>query len=225
MTVDPQLASRALAPVKAQPKAAVSAPQPKAAEPGQTQTPAETGADLSFDDVIDTLNPLHHLPGVSLAYEAATGDKISLPAKLVGGFLFGGPMGLAGSVALAVFESVTGDSIGGHLRSLVGLDEPAGTATASQTPGQTPGQPSAQPSPQTTPAAAAAAQGVPPAVKAAPRQPTAAALAEALHQAAPSIPTKLPTTPPAAAPDPLRPDPLTLAKLYSLQAVGAGRWS
>ena len=51
-------------------------------------------ADLTFDDFIDVINPLHHLPIVSTIYRAITGDQISVHARAMGGGLYGGPIGL-----------------------------------------------------------------------------------------------------------------------------------
>ncbi|MGF7176033.1 hypothetical protein [Azospirillum doebereinerae] len=125
MSVNTKLAAQALSPVQA--KVAAKA------------EPAETLADrmsVGFEDLLDVVNPLQQLPVVSSVYREATGDSISIPARLAGGFLFGGPAGLIGSAAMALFEEVTGDSVLGHLESLVdeigGEETPpgAGTATA-----------------------------------------------------------------------------------------------
>jgi hypothetical protein len=45
---------------------------------------------MSFKDVVDTLNPLQHLPGIGDLYRAATGDQPSGMARILGGFAFGG---------------------------------------------------------------------------------------------------------------------------------------
>lgn len=126
MSVNPTLARLAVSPATATAKPATGTAKP-AAEP----TVPDDGS-LSFADVIDAVNPLHHLPGVSLVYGAVSGDTISVPAKLVGGFLFGGPMGLVGSMAMAFFEEATGDSIAGHVATL--LDGEAASAAATTGP-------------------------------------------------------------------------------------------
>jgi hypothetical protein len=51
-------------------------------------------------------------------YQAATGDSIGTAARLAGGFLFGGPLGLLGSTAQVVLEGATGNSLAGHAKSL-----------------------------------------------------------------------------------------------------------
>ncbi|MCW8916433.1 MAG: hypothetical protein OQK24_11355 [Magnetovibrio sp.] len=67
-----------------------------------------------FDTLIDTVNPLQHIPGVSTAYQAATGDEANPIASMAGGFLFGGPVGLAAGAASSFFEMITGKSLMGH---------------------------------------------------------------------------------------------------------------
>ncbi len=71
--------------------------------------------DFGFEDMLDIINPLHHIPVVSTLYQDLTGDTISAPAKIVGGGLFGGVTGLAGSLVDAVIEEVSGLDIGHHV--------------------------------------------------------------------------------------------------------------
>lgn len=89
-----------------------------------------------FSDLLDAVNPLHHIPGVATAYQAATGDTIGAGARILGGALFGGPLGVIGSIANAIFAQETGRDIGtALLAALTGDDkEPeALTASAGQT--------------------------------------------------------------------------------------------
>jgi hypothetical protein len=112
----------------------------KALAPTTAPTTAKAAAKdegLGFGDLVDALNPLQHLPGVSSVYRHVTGDDISLPARLAGGLLFGGPVGLLGSAAMAAFESLTGDDPLGHVASLVGgtdKDAPAAAGKAHALP-------------------------------------------------------------------------------------------
>lgn len=86
-----------------------------AARPIRTEArPAGPGPLLSFETLVDAVNPLQHLPVVSTVYRAASGDAIGVPARLAGGFLFGGPLGLLASAATVAFEAVTGGSITDH---------------------------------------------------------------------------------------------------------------
>ncbi|MHA7064158.1 hypothetical protein [Azospirillum argentinense] len=189
MTNATALATRALAPTTAA-RDAVKAPAKQEA------------ADLSLDfgDLLDAVNPLQHLPGVSQIYRHATGDDIGLPARLAGGFLFGGPIGLLGSAAMAAFEAVTGDDPLGHLVALAegGADEtkaPAKDAPANAPP---------------LPFLAGPAQEPP-----ADHRSSPAVLAEALAR-------KTPNTDAAAdapAPKAEQPAPQILAKLYELHAT------
>lgn len=67
---------------------------------------------LTFGDVLDVINPLQHIPVVSHLYREITGDEISPAARVAGGALFGGPIGLAVATVNAVVEATTGNDIG-----------------------------------------------------------------------------------------------------------------
>lgn len=84
----------------------------------------EDGENL-FDTLLDTVNPLQNIPGVSTAYQAVTGDESSALAKMAGGFLFGGPVGLAAGAATSFFESLTGKNLMEHAQSFFGEDQNA----------------------------------------------------------------------------------------------------
>lgn len=58
------------------------------------QETGKTKGGFSFGDFIDTINPLHHIPIVGQIYRAVTGDQISDNARLAGGGLFAGPLGI-----------------------------------------------------------------------------------------------------------------------------------
>lgn len=97
-----------------------------------TQT-ASTSMPLSFDDIVDIVNPLQHLPIISTLYQHYANDPISTFPKIAGDTLYGGPIGLLTSVADTVFEKATGKSFGDTVLAWVtGDDTPAaGTALAS----------------------------------------------------------------------------------------------
>lgn len=189
MTNATALAARALAPTTAA-RDAVKA----------TAKQEATDLSLDFGDLLDAVNPLQHLPGVSQVYRHATGDEIGLPARLAGGFLFGGPIGLLGSAAMAAFEGVTGDDPLGHLVALAegGADETK--APAKDTPSSAP----------PLPFLAGPAQEPP-----ADHRPSPAVLAEALARKSPGSDATADT--PAAKPE--QPAPQILAKLYELHAT------
>lgn len=66
-----------------------------------TNAPEKKG--FGFGDFLDMINPLHHIPVVGQVYRAVTGDTISDKARLAGGGLFAGPLGIgiaAGTIAM-----------------------------------------------------------------------------------------------------------------------------
>lgn len=91
---------------------------------------AESDDEPSFWDFLDVINPLQHIPIVNNLYREATGDKIGVAARLVGGALFGlGPLGLVAAAANCVLEESTGRDAGGHALALFRDDDPAGAGT------------------------------------------------------------------------------------------------
>jgi len=86
--------------------------------------------DFSFHDLLDTVNPLQHLPVVGSIYRAVTGDEIKPAARVMGDILYGAAMGgvsaaMSGvsAVADAALEAETGKDSGGLvLAALFGSD-------------------------------------------------------------------------------------------------------
>lgn len=72
-----------------------------------------------FEQLIDTVNPLQHIPGVSSVYRESTGDTINPLSSMAGGFLFGGPVGLAAGAASSFLEMLTGKSLLGHAQAFL----------------------------------------------------------------------------------------------------------
>lgn len=98
---------------------------------------------MSFNDLIDTINPLQHIPGISSIYRDLTGDQISNQARIAGGALYGGPIGFVASMINSAVDLATGEDIGGHiLTSLFGSDTPSAdnkpTRVAENTPAPAP---------------------------------------------------------------------------------------
>lgn len=89
----------------------------------ETSGSSDDSGSLSFLDIVDVVNPLHHIPGVSTVYRGLTGDEISPAARVAGSSLYFGPIGFLASTVNAVVETVTGDDVGGHFASLFGEDE------------------------------------------------------------------------------------------------------
>lgn len=84
----------------------------------------------SFWDVLDVINPLQHIPVISNLYREMTGDQIGVGARLVGGTLFGGPLGLIASAVDCVVEESTGKDSGGHVLAL--FRDESGSAPTTQ---------------------------------------------------------------------------------------------
>jgi hypothetical protein len=69
------------------------------------------GADgATFRDVLDSINPLNHIPIVSDLMKQATGHEASPVSRLVGGALLGGPVGFIASLTSVIFENATGET-------------------------------------------------------------------------------------------------------------------
>jgi hypothetical protein len=113
---------------------------PKATAPAAAATtpaaPAAAGSDtgFSFNDLLDIVNPLQHIPVVSTIYRAISGDTIKTFPKIAGDTLYGGLEGLASSVADTVFTKITGKSVGDTVLDFaekeLGLSKPAATGVA-----------------------------------------------------------------------------------------------
>ncbi len=86
------------------------------------------GADgFGFDDLVDVVNPLQHLPVVSTIYRQSTGDEIGLIPRLMGGLLFGGMPGLASATVNGGVAAGTGRDLGEHAMALLFGAEPSPT--------------------------------------------------------------------------------------------------
>jgi hypothetical protein len=95
-----------------------------------TQTASGSSLPLSFDDVVDMVNPLQHLPIVSTLYRHYANDPINTFPKIAGDTLYGGPLGLITSVADTAFQKITGKSFGDTMLAWVTGDDVAGPAKA-----------------------------------------------------------------------------------------------
>lgn len=81
------------------------------------RTPGD--GDLTAAQAIDIVNPLNHIPFVSQVYEAATGNTASGAARIIGGALLGGPIGMLAGIITTIFETETGQGPLGALASAV----------------------------------------------------------------------------------------------------------
>jgi hypothetical protein len=101
--------------------------------PGARQLFFGADGEFGWDDFLDMINPLQHIPGIAQIYRAVTGDEINGAATLLGALPLGplSGLGLVASVADLAVKDATGEDMGGNLMAMVfGKDEqPEGGAT------------------------------------------------------------------------------------------------
>ncbi len=78
--------------------------------------------EFSFGDVIDMINPLQHLPIIGMIYRNITGDAIKPISNIIGGTIFGGPIGAVSSTINAIVKDRTGRDIGENAMAAFGFD-------------------------------------------------------------------------------------------------------
>ena len=75
-----------------------------------------------IEELLESLNPLQHMPGVGTIYREATGRAAPIAARILVSTAISGPVGFLGSVASAMLE-VTG--FVGTLQAIAnGRDQP-----------------------------------------------------------------------------------------------------
>ena len=79
---------------------------------------------FGFGDLIDMINPLQHIPVLNLAYRHVTGDTIRPIGKIIGGAVFGGPLGAMVGGAVALADSVVMAETGQDMAGLAFFPEP-----------------------------------------------------------------------------------------------------
>jgi len=85
---------------------------------------------FTFEDFIDIINPLQHIPIVSTLYREMTGDALDPGSRIGGGTLFGGPIGLVASVVNVIVDENTGKDVGEHVLALLNGEENEQTPNA-----------------------------------------------------------------------------------------------
>ena len=75
---------------------------------------AEGDDSPSFKDVLDTINPLQHIPIISTIYRELTGDQPGAMSRVIGSAIYGGPIGLAFEMVNSAIDDQTGKDVGGH---------------------------------------------------------------------------------------------------------------
>jgi len=92
---------------------------PRTAQP--LNPPEKVEGSYDFNDVIDVVNPLHHLPVIGMLYREMTGDEIKPASQIIGGGLFGGPLGALTGTVNAVSEIQTGKDLPNTVLAMAGL--------------------------------------------------------------------------------------------------------
>ncbi len=77
------------------------------------------GKARGFGDLLQALNPLQNLPVVGTIYRELTGQTIEPSARVIGGLIYGGPIGMASALVNAIVEDSSGKDIGGHMVAMV----------------------------------------------------------------------------------------------------------
>ena len=98
---------------------------------------------FSFLDLIDVVNPLHHIPVVGPLYRDITGDVIDLLPQIAGSTLFFGPIGAGLAAVDVVLKETTGSDTGDHILAM--LRNPTTTQATETAPTRTVGSDSSDP--------------------------------------------------------------------------------
>lgn len=78
---------------------------------------------FGFGDIIDIINPLQHLPVIGTLYRKFSGDTLKPLSNIVGGAIFGGPIGAVSSAVNVAVKSGTGKDIAENAFAMVGFDD------------------------------------------------------------------------------------------------------
>jgi hypothetical protein len=70
---------------------------------------------FGFADLLDMINPLQHIPLVNHLYRGLTGDEIRPASMVIGGAVFGGPIGAASGLVNVIVREETGKDIGDNM--------------------------------------------------------------------------------------------------------------
>ncbi len=101
------------------------------------RVPEMAPAEISFGELLSALNPLQHIPVVGSVYREITGETLHPVARVIGGALIGGPLGLVASAFNSMIEQATGRDLGAQALALILPDakaQPAETAIAGAEP-------------------------------------------------------------------------------------------
>jgi len=98
-------------------------------KPSRETVPEYEGG--GFADLLDIINPLQHIPIVSNIYRAVTGDTINPAGRILGGALFGGPVGFMAGIGGSLIAETTGKDVGEHLLAALTGDSSSATSSTS----------------------------------------------------------------------------------------------
>ena len=196
------------------------------------EAPETIEAEMTFDDFVDVVNPLHHIPIVGHGYRAITDDQISPHAQVMGDILFGGPTAIFTAGVNAAIQQETGRSATELAVAAMRGDVPAGPSEArprtilAQAPAASMSGQSAGPAVAEGPAAGSPVLGGAAAPVTVPRTQTAAVdLAPAIagQPAVPSVPRFASSAPPpVVAPGPAAAPTAEVASGVSAPGVAGG---
>lgn len=78
--------------------------------------------EYTFNDLLDIINPLQHLPVIGTIYRQMSGDTMKGMSSILGGALFGGPIGAVASTANVIVHDRTGKDIAENAMAYAGFD-------------------------------------------------------------------------------------------------------
>lgn len=85
---------------------------------------AAQGDEYGFGDLIDIINPLQHIPVIGSVYRSLTGDTMKGMSGIIGGAIFGGPVGAIAGTVNVIAKDRTGKDIGENIASAMGFGTP-----------------------------------------------------------------------------------------------------
>lgn len=88
-------------------------------EPAVGPHTSDADDEFGFEDLVDIVNPLHHIPLVNIVYQNLTGDTIKPAGRIIGGAVFGGFVGAAAGIANVIIEEETGKDVAGNVVAMV----------------------------------------------------------------------------------------------------------
>lgn len=87
----------------------------------------QENSEFSFEDILDVINPLQHIPIVSNIYKEQTQDDISNQAKSVGdilyGFVTGGVFGVLSALGNTILKQETSKDASEHLMAFISEED------------------------------------------------------------------------------------------------------